>query len=87
MTLKTPALPSGALPLGLNIYQAAEFIGVSTTKYREMVNDGRMPKPIFIDGRRVWDRCKVENAFEALSDDGSDGATNPWDQAIDVEVR
>ena len=31
-----------------------------------------MPKPKHIDGRRVWDRLKVDNAFSALPGDDGD---------------
>jgi hypothetical protein len=35
-----------------------------------------MPKPKRINGRVVWDRHQLDEAFEALPD-GSD--SNPWD--------
>jgi hypothetical protein len=42
-----------------------------------MVKDGRMPPPKKINARKVWDRQKLDQAFEALPDDGD--AVNPWD--------
>jgi hypothetical protein len=46
-----------------------------------MVKDRRMPKPKRINSRTVWDRKRLDEAFEALPDDGdSDG--NPWDQVV-----
>jgi hypothetical protein len=42
-----------------------------------MVADGRMPKPKRIDGRTVWDRVKLDEAFAAL-DDGT--PANEWDR-------
>jgi len=45
-----------------------------------MVDDGRMPKPRRIDGRKVWDRQQLEEAFKALPVEGGDRETpNPWD--------
>jgi len=45
-----------------------------------MVDDGRMPKPRRIDGRKVWDRRQLEEAFAALPIEGGDReAPNPWD--------
>jgi hypothetical protein len=43
-----------------------------------MVADGRMPKPKRIDGRTVWDRIKLDEAFALLDEDGA--AANEWDQ-------
>lgn len=53
-------------PIGLSREAAAEFIGIGTTLFDRMVNDGRMPLPRALDGRTVWDREEVEAAFRAL---------------------
>ena len=34
-----------------------------------MVGDGRMPRPKRIDGRIVWDRIKLDQAFDSLDDE------------------
>jgi excisionase family DNA binding protein len=65
------------LPRGLSRVQAAEYIGVGVTKFDEMVDDGRMPKPKRIDGRLVWDRVKLDAAFDELDDDIR--PKNEWD--------
>ena len=70
-------LPPSLAPRGLSRVQAAEYIGVGVTKFDEMVSDGRMPKPKRIDGRIVWDRIKLDEAFTAL--DGEVGPKNEWD--------
>ena len=70
-------LPLSLAPRGLSRVQAAEYIGVGVTKFDEMVDDGRMPKPKRIDGRNVWDRAQLDEAFAAL-DDGA-GPKNEWD--------
>ena len=59
--------------------QAAEYIGVGVTKFDEMVNDGRIPKPKRIDGRIVWDRVLLDETFEALQD-ADTVEKNPWDE-------
>ncbi|MGV6850202.1 MAG: helix-turn-helix transcriptional regulator [Marinibacterium sp.] len=63
---------------GLSRAEAAEYIGVGTSKFDALVEDGRMPKPKKIDGRRVWDRLAVDRAFDDL-DGGADAEANPWD--------
>ena len=53
-------------PRGMSRDEAARYIGVGTTKFDQMVKDGRMPKPKRIDGRTVWDRIKLDDAFTRL---------------------
>jgi predicted DNA-binding transcriptional regulator AlpA len=73
-------LPPSIPPRGLSRQQAAEYIGVGATKFDEMVKDGRMPKPKQIDGRIVWDRVLLDEAFEALEDANAPTAPkNEWD--------
>ena len=72
-------LPPSLPPRGLSRVQAAEYIGIGATKFDEMVDDGRMPKPKRIDGRTVWDRVKVDEAFAALGE-GDMRSANEWDQ-------
>ncbi len=69
-------LPSSLPPRGLSRVQSAAYISVGPTKYDEMVADGRMPKPKRIDGRTVWDRLEIDEAFAGLP---SDKDANPWD--------
>jgi predicted DNA-binding transcriptional regulator AlpA len=69
-------LPASLAPRGLSRVQAAAYIGVSPTLFDEMVDDGRMPKPVRINARVVWDRIKLDEAFAALPD-GND-RDDPW---------
>lgn len=78
--VKHNALPQNLPPIGLCREAAAQFIGVSPTKFDEMVRDGRMPGPKRIDGRKVWSRPNLERAFAALPGD-EDNDANPWDTA------
>jgi predicted DNA-binding transcriptional regulator AlpA len=72
------SLPLSLAPRGLSREQAAEYVGLGTTKFDELVRDGRMPKPKRIDGRIVWDRFKLDAAFAALDADETD-PSNEWD--------
>jgi predicted DNA-binding transcriptional regulator AlpA len=63
-------------PVGLSREQAAFRVGISGTLFDQMVDDGRMPKPKKINGRRVWDREAVDLAFRALP---ADDDANEWD--------
>ena len=70
-------LPLSLAPRGLSRVQEAEYVGVGVTKFDDMVDDGRMPRPKRIDGRLVWDRIKLDEAFDALDDDVA--SKNEWD--------
>jgi predicted DNA-binding transcriptional regulator AlpA len=68
MTLKPDAIAYP--PRGMSREMAARYIGVSTTKFDEMIVDKRMPKPRQIDGRVVWDRVELDMAFSDLPHQG-----------------
>lgn len=63
-------------PRGLSRVEAALYIGVSASKFDEMVKDGRMPLPKRINTRTVWDRRSLDTAFENLPESDVE---NPWD--------
>lgn len=66
-------------PRGLAREEAAFYVGVSPTKFDEMVKDARMPDPRAVDGRRVWCRIEIDEAFDALPRAGKTGAAeDPW---------
>ena len=76
MNTRAHADQLGWTPRGLSREQAARHVGVGTTKFDEMVKDGRMPKPKRVDGRLIWDRLAVEAAFSELPEDR---AKSLWD--------
>lgn len=57
-------------PRGLSREEAAHYIGVGATTFDGLVQDGRMPKPMRLGKRVIWDRLKIEAAFADL-DEGS----------------
>lgn len=65
-------------PRGLCRTDAASYIGISPSKFDEMVKDGRMPLPKRINARTIWDRRQLDSAFDSLPD-GEEN--NPWDRA------
>jgi predicted DNA-binding transcriptional regulator AlpA len=66
---------------GLSRVEAAMYIGISASKFDELVRDGRMPGPKRIDGRKVWDVRDLDMAFDALPDDNDQGQKNSFDDA------
>ena len=49
---------------GLNRKEAAAYIGVSATKFSELVRIGMMPQPKAVGRRRIYDRHQVDEAFD-----------------------
>lgn len=78
---KYDALPLCLPPRGLSREIAATYIGVSPSKFDELVQQGKMPAPKRIDRRKLWDREAIDSAFEQLEDDLT-AEENPWTDAI-----
>ena len=66
------------MPRGLSRTEAASYIGISSSLFDQMVKDGRMPKPIRIGSRVLWDKRELDEAFDLLKDEPK---TNSWDDA------
>jgi excisionase family DNA binding protein len=65
---------------GLSRDEAAMYIGISTSKFDQLIADGRMPGAKRIDGRKVWDVRELDLHFDELPQDDSGAATgNSWD--------
>ena len=62
---------------GLSREEAAMYIGVSPSKFDELVADGRMPGPMKIDSRNVWDIRRLDLAFDVLSEENR--ARDTWE--------
>jgi excisionase family DNA binding protein len=64
---------------GLGEAEAALYVGLSASKFRELVSDGTMPRPRLIGRRRIWDVDDLDAAFKALPVEGGDvGAGDTW---------
>jgi hypothetical protein len=78
----TPARPRPALslcPRGISRIEAAAYVGVSPSKFDEMVRDHRMPSPKRIDCRKVWDLRDLDLAFDALPYEDAPAGSTTWD--------
>lgn len=68
--------------LGLPELEAAAAVGVSQTKFREMVENGLMPQPRDCAGKLVYDIDELRAAFKALPHRGEDaeskGEADTW---------
>jgi predicted DNA-binding transcriptional regulator AlpA len=50
----------------MNREEAARYVGLGTTMFDQLVKDGRMPKPVRIGSRTIWDIYDVDAAFDRL---------------------
>jgi excisionase family DNA binding protein len=65
---------------GLSRAEAAMYLGISPSKFDELVKDGRMPRPRVIDCRKVWDVFELDMAFDELPrEDDPSTAGSSWD--------
>jgi predicted DNA-binding transcriptional regulator AlpA len=56
-------------PRGMDAERAASYVGFGRTKFLELVNDGRMPKPaVIVDAIPRWDRLELDAAFDDLKE-------------------
>jgi predicted DNA-binding transcriptional regulator AlpA len=62
---------------GLSRIEAAMYVGISPSKFDDLVADGRMPPPLKIDSRKVWDIRQLDLAFDALPSENP--APNSWE--------
>lgn len=62
---------------GLSEAEAAIYIGIGITKFRQLVTVGDMPKARSIGSRRVWDIAQLDAAFDSLPTDDAP-AVDSW---------
>jgi excisionase family DNA binding protein len=68
-------------PRGLSREEAARYVGVGPSTFDKLIEEGRMPKPLRVGKRVIWDRLKVEAAFAELDEEAGE---NSIDRALRV---
>jgi len=70
----------GRLPVvfGLKESEAAAAVGMSATKFRAAVADGRMPHPRRLDGCLSYDVDDLRAAYKALPHTDEAGEIDTW---------
>jgi predicted DNA-binding transcriptional regulator AlpA len=73
-------------PRAMKAERAAAYLDMSRSKFLELVEEGRLPKPKIIDGLRVWDRLAIDAAFNVFPDrdhgDSLGAQRNTFDDAL-----
>jgi excisionase family DNA binding protein len=75
----TPRIERPIPRRGLSREEAAMYIGISASKFDELVRDGRMPGPKRVDGRKIWDVRDLDVAFDALPSENPQLQGSSWD--------
>jgi len=71
--------------LGFRRTEAAAFIGVSASKFDQMVKAGDMPEPHLMSGIKIWRGDELRASFDRLTgreDAGEMSAQDAWDKAV-----
>lgn len=66
---------------GLDEGEAAVYLSLSPSKFRQLVMEGVMPRPRLAGRRKIWDVDELDSAFRDLPremDDPSEAASNSW---------
>jgi len=73
------ALPPTLAPRLIGREAAAAYVSVSPNIFDQMVNDGKMPRPKLLCGRRrAWDVRALDDAVDNLPPDGADVIDHTW---------
>ena len=74
-----------AVRRGLSGDEAAVYIGVSPSKFKELVGRGLMPQPRIVDTRNVYDIIELDLAFNELPRKGKDFSETTYDSWSDYK--
>jgi hypothetical protein len=73
-------------PRAMKAERAAAYLDMSRSKFLDLVDANRLPKPKIIDGIRVWDRLALDAAFNDFPERGDGdnlaGRRNTFDDVL-----
>jgi hypothetical protein len=75
-------LPTLPIVFGLPEAEAAVAVGVSQTKFRELVATKAMPAARVVGGKLVYDVDELRLAFKSLPHQGGDVEVDTWADVI-----
>jgi len=58
----------GYPPRLMSLERAANYVGFGPTKFKELIDERKMPQPIDVDGSPRWDRIALDAAVDDLRD-------------------
>ena len=72
-------------PRAFRAERAAAYLGMSTSKFLELVDRGRLSQGIKIDGMTLWDRLQLDADFEAFKAEETAHRRNTVDAILGIE--
>jgi predicted DNA-binding transcriptional regulator AlpA len=72
-------------PRAFRADRAAAYLGISTSKFHVLVEEGRLPKPVRLDGMTLWDRLDLDAAFERLKAEETSHRRNTVDMVLGID--
>jgi hypothetical protein len=81
VTAKSAIAVRLAVRRGLDEAEAAVYLSLSPTLFRQLVFQAVMPRPRVVGRRRIWDIEELDRAFLALPREGgepAEAASNSW---------
>lgn len=62
----------------------AEYLGITPAKVSELVADGKLPPPVKVGVRQLFDRCAVDASVDAWFVESE--TESEWDRALHQAV-
>jgi predicted DNA-binding transcriptional regulator AlpA len=74
-------------PRAMKAERAAAYLDMSRSKFLELVEAQRLPRPKIIDGIRVWDRLALDAAFDEFPDRCDGDSVSARRNSFDAVLR
>jgi excisionase family DNA binding protein len=71
---------------GLDEREAAVYLSLSPSFFRQLVEEGTMPKPRVLGARRIWDVLELDAAFDAIPHEGEVKPSDKGWEDVDAEI-
>ena len=69
-------------PRGLRADDAASYLGMSKTKFLELVDKGTIPRAFTIDSIKIWDRFDLDAVIDAAKEVEAPSKNNSFDKIM-----
>lgn len=70
-------------PRALRAERAAAYLGMAESTFHKLVAQGVFPPPIKLGGMRLWDRLKLDAAFDNLkSEEEQEKIDDEWSKML-----
>lgn len=72
-------------PRAFRAERAAAYLAMGKSKFLELVDEGRLPRPVRIDGITTWDRLELDAAYEQMKREETEQRRNPIEEHYGIE--